>query len=245
MTAVVTGASSGIGRAFAIELSRAGHALVIVARRADRLAELARELGNAEVLEADLAHDGDQERVAAAAANADVVVNAAGFGTSGKFAESDVSKQLAMLNVHAAAVVRICRAALPAMIARGRGDIINVASIGAFLPTSENATYCATKAFVVMFTRALAMETRGTGVRLQALCPGFTHTEFHATEEYRDHDMNIVPSALWMTPDDVARASLEHLGRRVVFIPRLRNRALVAVGRLVPASGWLVNRAKR
>lgn len=184
-TALVTGASSGIGAVYARYLARMGFDLVLVARREARLLALADELMQkynvrAEVLVADLANVDDIATLEAHIAVMDelcFLVNNAGFGLPGTFADNDISGSDAMIHVHVNASVRLTRAALPVMLARGRGAIVNVASLAAFYPVSGSATYAATKAYLKVFTEALHQELIGTGVRVQALCPGFTRTE--------------------------------------------------------------------
>lgn len=238
--ALVTGASSGIGAAFARRLAAQGYDAILVARRADRLAALAAELRErhgaaAEPLVADLASPAGVAQVEARIAGLDaldLLVNAAGFGTTGRFARIDLARQLEMIQLHVVAAVRLTRAALPGMIERHRGAIINVASTVAFLPLPGNATYAGTKAFLVAFSETLQHELAGSGVRVQALCPGFTYSEFHETAEYQHFDRKRIPGALWMTADQVAAESLRALGRGgVVCIPGLANRLLVAIGR--------------
>ncbi len=234
-TAMVTGASSGIGEVYARRLAAGGHDLLLTARRAERLEALARELeaehGVAvEVFPADLA-DADslrrlEERVAGGPALA-LLINNAGFGVPGLVADVDPDRQEAMIDVHLVATVRLCRAALPAMVRAGGGAVINVSSVAAFLPTPRGAVYSATKAFLNLFTEALDAELAGTGVRVQALCPGFTHTGFHDTPEY-DFDRSSVPRWLWMSSEQVVDISLSALQRRrVVVITGWRNRLLV------------------
>ncbi len=257
-TALITGASSGIGRAFALLLAAQGHDLVLVARREERLAALARELGErhgiiASPLVADLAEPAGVARVEAqiaGLARLDLLVNAAGFGTSGRFARIDSARHLEMIQLHVVAAVRLTRAALPGMIERGQGAIINVASVTAFVPLPGNVTYAGTKAFLVGFSQTLQAELRGTGVRVQALCPGFTYSEFHDTAEYTRFSRKRIPGLLWMTADAVAAGSLKALRRGgVVYIPGLANRLLVAVGRsrlLGPhLTGMLVQKRRR
>ena len=254
-TAVITGASSGIGAAFARQLAARGHALVLVARREERLQALADELHRrhgvgVEILVADLARPEGIARVQgrlAAGGAVDVLVNNAGFGTVGPFAESDLERQLDMISVHVTATARLTRAVLPGMIARGRGAVINVSSIAASLPAPGNATYSATKAYVKVFSQGLATELQGTGVRVQALCPGFTRTEFHSTPEYRALEMRSrVPKWLWMDPEEVVTASLDALARgKVVLIPGLRNRWVVALGQGGPGARLMRAVARR
>ena len=139
-----------------------------------------------------------------------------------------------MIQVHLGPSVRFCRAALPAMIARGHGAIINLSWIGAFLPNPGDATYCATKAYLTAFSEALQAEVRSADVRVQALSPGFTYTEFHDKSEYAGYDIHArIPRALWMSADDVVAESLAALKKgRVVCVPGFKNRVLVSVGRL-------------
>ena len=230
-TALITGASAGLGAEYARQLAAAGTNLILVARRLDRLTALAAELGGkygvkAETLAADLATPDGVGRVESRIAGAetlDLLVNNAGFGGGpGSFAEKDARDHLGMVQVHVATAVRLCRAALPGMIARGRGAVINVASMAAFSPFS-GAMYSGTKAFLVMFSENLRAELGGKGIVVQALCPGMTHTEFHETIGM---DKSVVPSAFWMTAEKVVRTSLRRLGRGTVCIPGWKNKAI-------------------
>jgi uncharacterized protein len=229
-TALITGASAGLGAEFARQLAAAGTDLILVARRRDRLDGLAGELGEkhkvrVEVLAADLGTDegvGRVERRIAEVGALDLLVNNAGFGGRGGFTAREVSDHMAMVDVHVAATVRLTRAAVPGMIARGRGAVVNVASVAAFSPFS-GAMYSGTKAFLVMFSENLAAELRTTGVVVQALCPGMTHTEFHETIGM---DKSVVPPAFWMTADKVVRTSLRRIGRGTVCIPGWKNKAI-------------------
>jgi short-subunit dehydrogenase len=230
-TALITGASAGMGAEFARQLAAAGTNLILVARRLDRLTEMARELQGqhavkVEVLQADLATSEGVERVErriAEDATFDLLVNNAGFGGGpGSFWEREAGHHLNMVQVHVAATVRLCRAALPGMIARGRGGIINLASIAAFSPFS-GPMYSGTKAFLVMFSENLQGELQDTGVSIQALCPGMTHTEFH---EVADIDKAIVPGFLWMTAEKVVRISLRRLGHGAVCVPGWKNKTI-------------------
>lgn len=239
-TALITGASSGIGAAFARELAAKGYNLILVARRAERLTRLTRELQQnygvyIESLIANLSETTALKQVEARITELntlEMLVNNAGFGTWDKFAESDLNKQLEMVQVHIIATMRLCRAALPGMIARARGFIINVASIGAFLPARRNATYNATKAYLVSFSESLGAELKGSGIHIQALCPGFTHTEFHDSPEYTRFNRSQVPQWLWSSTEEVAAASLSALSRgMVVFVPDFKNRLLLSLAR--------------
>lgn len=239
-TALITGASSGIGAAFARQLAADGCNLILVGRRQERLATLVTDLQQqhpivAEYLVADLTFPGEVEWIEQhihTLPNLGMLINNAGFGTTGKFAEIDLAQQLNMVQVHIVATMRLCRAALPGMIARHRGAIINVASIGAFLSATDDVTYNATKAFLVSFSGSLQKELSGTDIQVQALCPGFTHTEFHDRSEYIDLDRSQIPDWLWALPDEVVKESLRAIQRRqVICIPSFKNRLLIALFR--------------
>jgi short-subunit dehydrogenase len=253
-SAVITGASGGIGAAFARHLASQGYDLLLVARRAERLQALCAEVRHqhgvhVEVVVADLARLADIERVEqriAASATIELLINNAGFGTVGTFSEIDLKRQIDMISVHVIASVRLSRAALPGMIARGHGAIINVSSPAAFFPTPGNVTYSATKAYVKTFSEALAVELTDTGVQVQVLCPGFTITEFHATPEYERLDVRSrIPKGLWMSADDVAAASLRALRRgQLICIPGFNNRVLIALGQILGLIGLFPMLAK-
>jgi short-subunit dehydrogenase len=239
-TALVTGASSGIGRAFAEALAARRDGVVLVARDTARLDQLAAQLKgahgtNTEVLSADLTSDDGvaavEERLRA---GVDVLVNNAGFGTFGKFAELPIETELREIQLNVAALVRLCRAALPGMIERGAGGIVNVSSVAGHQPTPYNATYGATKAFVTSFTHSLHEEARGTGVRVTVLCPGFTKTEF---QERAGFDSSAVPGFLWQTPPAVVAAALRANDRnRAECVPGLLNRVSATVSGAMPAA---------
>lgn len=237
--ALVTGASAGIGEAFARALAGQHYDLVLVARRHDRLEALAKELAerhrvNAVALVADLAEDAELERVIAAVAGdpPDLLVNNAGFGTVGRFAELEVERELEEIRLNVLALVRLTRAALPGMLDRGRGAIVNVSSLAGESPGPFNATYAATKAYVTSFSESLHEELRGSGVCVQALLPGFTRTEF---QEVAGVDPAIVPSIAWMSPAQVVAASLAALEQgSAVCIPGAGNKLLGALSGLAP-----------
>ncbi|HSA54094.1 MAG TPA: SDR family oxidoreductase [Gemmatimonadaceae bacterium] len=223
--ALVTGASAGIGREFATQLARGGYDLVLVARDEGRLRALAGELRErfgaaSEVLTADLSRDDDTARVVARidAAPVDLVVNNAGFGTRGTLASTPREPQEAMLRVHVLAVHRLAQAAVQQMVPRGRGAIINVSSVASFITSPGNVNYCATKAWQRIYSEALSQELAGRGVYVQALCPGFTHSEFHARGRM---DKTRYPGWWWMPAERVVAVSLAALARRapVVVIP--------------------------
>lgn len=239
--ALVTGASSGIGAAFCERLARDHYDVVLVARDRVRLEELAVKLRKrygveADVLSADLTKASDlslvENRVAGDCA-LDVLVNNAGFGTAGAFASLDPDREEEEIRLNVVALVRLTHAALPGMIARRAGAIINVSSMAGFQAGPYNATYCATKAYVNSFTEALHEELRGTGVKVQALCPGFTRTEF---QKRAGLDTSHLPEFVWMSPESVVDASLEGLGHEVVLVPGYANRAVAAMATAIPRS---------
>jgi len=231
--ALVTGASSGIGAAFAERLAREGYDLILVARRRDRLERLAERLQSlygrtSDVLVADLAQSGDLRAVEERAAHdptLELLVNNAGFITFNPVAQHDVDLLETMITVHVTALVRLTCAALPGMIARGHGAIINVASAAAFFTVPDTfATYAATKAFVTTFTRGVHEEVRACGVRVQALCPGYTRSELFESAGASDG----MPPDATMPAEALVGASLAGLQRgEVVCVPSLDDLALL------------------
>jgi uncharacterized protein len=232
LRALVTGASSGIGLALARALRARGERVVLVARRADRLRSLAGELGgepHALAVPLDLAAPGAADALRADVESrgiaVDCLVSCAGLGNTALFENQRPEAIQAMLDVNVRALVELTRAFLPGMRARGRGRIVNVSSNAAFQPVPYLTVYAATKAFALSFTEGLAEELRGTGVRVQALCPGITATEFQDVAE--THRGQLVGRLPMMTAEAVARASLEGLDRgRVRVVPGWQNRAL-------------------
>jgi short-subunit dehydrogenase len=224
-TAFITGASSGIGVAFARELAHRGYHLVLLARREARLRELAEALGReysvqVETITADLANPSDLERAAVRAGeipDLDLLVNNAGFGDTSLFLKSDPQESLRMIRVHVEASVRLARAALPGMVERGFGGVINVSSVLGLVPVVSGHTYGATKAYLNFFTETLSYELAGTGVRVQALCPGLTCTEFHGDSRPK------LPAFMWLRAQDVVEESLKGLreGRPLVITGRM------------------------
>jgi len=235
----ITGASAGIGAAFARALAARGHDLVLIARRRERLDSLAKELAEAHAITArvepvDLTSPEARAPLVEALTEdpPDLLVNNAGFGTAGRLAELPAQGELAQLRLNVEALVELTRAALPGMIARGRGAVVNVSSLAGEFPAPYNATYGATKAFVTSFTEALHEELRGTGVKVQVLLPGFTRTEF---QEVAGVDAARVPAAAWMDAEEVVRASLTSLGRgELRCVPGGMNKGLAAAMSLVP-----------
>jgi len=219
--ALVTGASSGIGRAFARTLAARGYDVTISARREDRLQAIAAAV-------ADVA-----ARLVDPARPIDLLVNNAGFGTAGALWELDADGEEREIHVNVVAVVRLTQAALGAMVARGRGGVINVSSVAAYQPTPWGATYGATKAFVSSFTNAVHEELRGTGVRVMVLAPGYTHTEFH---EQAAMPVDQTPELLWQSPETVVDAALRAYERgRVVCTPGALNTMAAAFSGSLPA----------
>lgn len=245
-TALVTGASSGIGRALARGLARRGLDLVVVARRQDRLEQLADELRaehgrTVEVLAADLgdpAQRGPVEaRLADPARPVDVLVNSAGFGSQGRLATRPIDEEERQVQVNVVAVLRLTRAALPGMIERGTGAVVNVSSIAGHQPIPLWATYSASKAFVTTMTRAVEDELKGTGVQALLVLPGFTTSEFH---DHTGFERSLVPGPVWMTSEAVAARALDALDHgRAEVVPGLHYRALALSSRLSP---WAVTR---
>jgi uncharacterized protein len=240
-TSLVTGASSGLGAEFARQLAARGSNLLLVARSADRLAALADELRarhrvTATALPADLSLADEVSRVAAAAAatQIDVLVNNAGFGTFGTFAGLDADREHDEVMVNAVAVVDLTHAVLPGMLARRRGGIITVASSIAFQPSPRQAVYGATKAFALAFSEALWAETRGSGIRILALCPGPVATGFVANLG----DQAAASSSIYRhtaSPPDIVKAGLRGFDRdAMTVIPGLRTRFMAQGHRFVP-----------
>jgi short-subunit dehydrogenase len=241
--AVVTGASAGIGKEFCRQLSRRGYDLLVVARDAARLETLKRELEadaqlSVDVFPADLTVDDDVTRLAGLIAGSprlELLVNNAGFGIQGALVDASPARQEAMLRLHTLAPMRLSQAALPVMLGNGQGGIINVSSVASFLYSAGNVNYCATKAYLTTFSEGLASELSGTGVRVQALCPGFTHSEFH---QRMAADISDLPSWMWLSPRQVVSSSLRSLsrGRPVVCIPGVRYKLMVLLLRHLPRS---------
>ena len=213
--ALVTGASSGIGEAFAKQLAAAGTDLVIVARDEGRLHRLATELSenhgvDVEVLAADLADVPErarvEDRLRDAARPVDLCINNAGFATSGRFHELPIEGEVGEIELNVVALTTLTHAALTAMVPRGRGAVLNVSSLACLVPGVNLATYAATKAYVTHFTEAVHQELKGTGVTATAALPGFTRTEFQDRAGLTD-DAGM-PGFMWMTADAVASAAL-------------------------------------
>jgi short-subunit dehydrogenase len=241
-TALVTGATAGIGRSFATALAARGDDVVLVARDGARLdqlgAALQRDHGvDAQVLVADLVDDAGvaivEDRLHDGARPIDVLVNNAGMGTYGSFADLPVEQEVYEIRLNVLAVVRLTHAALGGMVTRGRGAVLNVSSLAAYQPDPSSATYGATKAFLNSFTQAVHEELRDTGVHVMVVCPGYTHTEFH---ERAGLGPTSVPEFMWQSSDDVVAVALRDLDhRRAVSIPGGLNKTLGALSSVVPA----------
>ncbi|MGA0064797.1 MAG: SDR family NAD(P)-dependent oxidoreductase [Ilumatobacteraceae bacterium] len=235
--ALVTGASSGIGEAFARRLGRAGIPTTIVARRGERLDDLAAEYPSLRPLAVDLTTgDGMRavEELVASERDIDLVVNNAGFGTSGPFLDADRNRLEREVLLNVTALTRISHAAVTAMSLRGRGYVLNVSSIASFQPGPHLAVYAATKAYVTSLSTALHEELRGSGVRVCVLCPGLTRTEFQSVSRQSGAPTEY-PEFMWMTADAVARAGLRAVRNgRAVCTPGAVNKVLVAATDLMP-----------
>ncbi|GGZ90654.1 dehydrogenase [Streptomyces echinoruber] len=250
-TALITGSTAGIGAAFARRLAADGHDLVLVARDTKRLREQATDLHDrhgveVEVLTADLAADDGIEAVAdrlrARKKPVDLLVNNAGFGNKGRFLEVPMADELRMLKVHCEAVLRLTAAAVEQMRERGRGGVVNVASVAAFVP---RGTYGASKAWVVQFTQGAARDLAGSGVRLMALCPGFVRTEFHQRAGMRTDN---IPNWMWLDADKLVAAALADFARgRTLSIPDPRYKALMGLVKVAPRGllGGITSRTGR
>jgi short-subunit dehydrogenase len=240
-TCLVTGASSGIGADIARALVARGHGVTIVARRTERLEKLAAELRDrkgvrVETVACDLGDADARQRMRAEVEErgltVEVLVNNAGFGSAGRFDRLDLERELEMVRLNAEAVVDLCGRYVPAMVQRGRGAVLNVASTAAFQPLPRQATYSASKAFVLTFTDALHEDLAGTGVTATTLCPGPVKTEFLSTAGL---DWEGLPDFIWSESAVVAEAGVQGLekGRRVV-VPGVVNRAGALGGQHVP-----------
>jgi uncharacterized protein len=240
---LVTGGSNGIGEALAHELAAAGHDLVLVARGESGLRRVGGEIAEAhgvdvEIVAADLADPADlavvEGRLSSLGAPVEVLVNNAGVGSVGSFASLPVEGEVAQLDLNVTALVRLTHAALPSMIDRGHGGVINVASLGAFQPAPLNATYSATKAFVLSFTEAIHEEVLRAGVKVTCLCPGFTRTGFQSRSGMEASSM---PERMWMSAGDVAAAGWNGwMSNRAVVVPGAFNKAGAELVRVLPRS---------
>jgi hypothetical protein len=239
-TTLVTGATAGLGAEFARQLAAGGDDLVLVARDEARLASTARTLGQhgveVETLPADLSTVAGCDRVAARIVSmsdpVDTLVNNAGIGMYRAFGGVGLDVEERMLDLNVRAVLRLTHAAVRVMTGRGAGQIINVSSVAGFVPRGGNVTYSASKAWVTMFSEALALQLAGTGVRVTAVCPGFTRTEFH---ERAETDMSKVPDWMWLDPPEVVAQGLADARRgKPVSVPSARYKVLTGAARYTP-----------
>lgn len=248
--AVVTGASAGIGKVFCERLAARGHDLLLVARDGNRLQALKQELeerfgAGVEVFPADLTIDTDVSLLAETLTRSPhlaLLVNNAGFGTRDALSNASPARQEAMLQLHTIAPMRLSQAALPVLLKNRRGGIVNVSSVASFLFSANNVNYCATKAYLRVFSEGLAAELAGSGVRVQALCPGFTRSEFH---QRMGVDAGDIPGWLWLSAAKVVDTSLAALKRGwpVVCVPAIRYKLIVFLLRFTPR--WLIGWATR
>ncbi len=240
-TALVTGATAGIGAEFARQLAASGHDLVLVARDEARLDSTSVALSDrfhveVAVLPADLCTDEGCAAVSARIGEPvkpiDVLVNNAGFGMYKKFGVATLADEERQLDLNVRSVMRLTYAALGPMTSRGTGQIINVSSVAGFVPRGGNATYSASKAWVTMFSEALSVQMQGTGVTITAVCPGFTHTEFH---ERANADMSHVPARMWLEASTVVSEGLADAAKgRPVSVPSRQYKTLVTAVRTLP-----------
>ena len=236
--ALVTGASAGLGVEFARQLSKRGDRLVLVARREDRLEELAKELGNARIVAIDLSKADAAARlvadIEAAGEAVELLVNNAGFGVIGRFAKADPKRLREMVDLNVGTLMDLCRAVAPSMIERKSGGIINVASTAAFQPGPNMAVYFATKAFVLSFSEALHEELKGYGVHVSCLCPGPTRTEFGDVAGFKG---NGIFDRIAMEAPEVVRLGISGLEKnRAVVVAGLINKIVAASTRFAPRS---------
>jgi hypothetical protein len=242
--AVVTGATSGIGRSFAAALAARGYDLLVTGRRREHIEAAAAEIRSIHGVAVDVRilelTDRDAMRgfvrEVASREHVAVLVNNAGYGRSSPFHEDDVEAEAGMVTVHVETTLRLTHAVIPAMRRRGGGWIINVSSLASYLPLPRGAVYASTKAWMVGFSESIALELAGSGVRCQALLPGFTRTDFHRSPQYGNLDRRNRGLVRWMEPDEVVSASLRAIerGRRIVCIPGAVNRVVAAAVRLIP-----------
>ncbi|MFT3853580.1 MAG: SDR family oxidoreductase [Ilumatobacteraceae bacterium] len=237
-SALLTGASSGIGEAMARELGRAGIPQVVVARRADRLEQLAATFADVEVLIADLTTPDGVAAVEARLVDprrpVDLVVNNAGFGTSGTFVELDADRLDEEVRLNVGALTRLSRVALGVMVPRQRGYLLNVSSLVSFQPGPRLAVYAATKAYVTSLSESLHEEVRGTGVKVTALCPGLTRTEFQQVSSSTKMT-DRAPSWAWQSAEEVAATALRDMANgRALSIPGPLNRSMATASGMTP-----------
>ena len=244
-TVIITGATSGIGAEYAKQLASQGYNLVITGRREAIIGKLADELKEKFKVKVDVVitelseAEGVQKLIDFIAQMEDInmLINNAGFGLNKYYIQSDINSQVRMNDVHTTATMKLIYAVLPKMTKQGCGSIINVASVAGICPLVKDIVYCGSKAFLINFSEALYMEVMKKGIKVQALCPGFTHTDFHGKLELSKVDYKKIDTLKWMSPEAVVVYSLKRLKKnKVVCIPGFTNRLIVKATRLIPRS---------
>lgn len=256
-TALITGASSGIGKSFAEILAKEGYNLILVARRKQKLDELAETLSKqfsveSTVIVADLTEIEQMkvvEETIKSLEHLDILVNNAGFGLSSGFAEGNYERQLDMVNIHVIASYMFCRAAVPVMLKENKGLIINVSSMSGLMTKYGDVTYTTTKAFLIVLSESLQEELRDTNIKIHALCPGMTYSEFHDTKDLEKFDKSTVPRSLWMSSKEVASKSLRAARKgKVVYVPGFLNRLSLFFTKMVlirKISQWFISKNEK
>jgi short-subunit dehydrogenase len=237
-TALITGASSGIGQAFAYKLASQGYNLLLIARRSERLSAIAMDLTqkfkvHSEALSLDLSQSADIENLAEKIRTLPalhLLINNAGFGIQGPFVHNAPEREKAMIQLHVLAPSQLSLAALPLMMRQRSGSIVNVASVAGLMLTPDHVNYNATKAYLISFSKSLAEEYQHSGIQIQALCPGYTRTAFHQQADFLAFQAHQVPSFLWMEPEHVVEKSLAALkSGQVIVIPGVLNQLMTFV----------------
>lgn len=244
-SALVTGASSGIGEVIARQLAAAGVPIVVVARREDRLQAIADDYDGVEVMVADLSKKKGQREVVARIADTerpiDLVVNNAGFGTNGLVHELDPDRLANEIELNVAALTRLSQAALEAMVPRGRGWLLNVSSVASFQPAPRLAVYAATKAYVTSLSESLHEEVKPFGVHVTALCPGLTKTEFQSVSNTEGYATEF-PDFAWTSPEQVADEGLSAVvANRALAVPGAQYKVMATITNSMPR--WMRRRA--
>ncbi len=250
--ALITGASTGIGANFALQLAPLGYDLIICARRKEKLEELSARIIDSYGVEVELicldlfTREGIEtlEHRIDRCSRLEYLVNNAGFGTVGHFDQVELKKHLAMIDLHISVPVRLSYRAIPLMKQRGRGRIINVSSVGAFMPSSHGTIYNATKSFLNSFSTSLAMGLEKSGIKVQALCPGLTRTDFHFTDEFKGIRLHRSNNLIWMDPPEVVSCSIDKIEntRQIIVIPGVANKIIAGLLKN-SLTGWFLARA--
>ena len=255
--ALITGASSGIGKSFAQQLAEEGYNLILVDRRKQKLEDLADDLSarystESQIIVADLS---DLDQINKVVSNIetlgrlDILINNAGFGLSSSFATGDASRQLDMVKVHVLASFALSRAAMPVMLKRNEGLVINVSSMSGLMIKYGDVTYTATKSFLIVLSESLQEELRKTNIKIHALCPGMTYSEFHDTKDLENFDRSTVPKGLWMSSAKVVQKSLKAARRgKTVFVPGFLNRVSIFFSNIAvfrKISQWYIDKQEK